>query len=69
MKIFLNAYEHKVLDAIFNGYTMPYKPRSEWSATEAEAHKYNFRALNAIDNGLAPDEFRRIDHLKTTKET
>lgn len=43
-------------------------PRVEWIPAEVDADKFNFRALNAIANGLAPDEFRRISHLKTAME-
>lgn len=68
MEIFLNAYKPRVWNAIVDGYTQPDKLRSEWTPAKADAHKVNFRALNAIVSGLAPDEFRRIAHLKSIKE-
>lgn len=68
MKIFLNAYDPEVWSMIVNGYIQPNKHKSEWSSTELDAHKFNFKALNTITSGLALDEFRKIDHPKMAKE-
>lgn len=68
MEIFLNPYDSRVRSMIINGYTQPNKPRGEWTFVESDAHKFNFKALNAIASGLALDEFRKIVHLKTAKE-
>lgn len=68
MMIFLNTYHSRVWSAIVDSYTQPDKPISEWTPTEADAHKFNFMALNVIASVLAPYEFRMIAHLKMVKE-
>lgn len=68
MEIFLNTFDHRVWGLIIDGYIIPNKPHSKWTTAEAYPHKFNFRALNAIVGGLTLNEFRKIGHLKTTKE-
>lgn len=68
MEIYLNVYDPRVWSIIVYGYTESDKPRSEWTPAQSDAHKFNFRALNAITSGLALDEFKRITHVKMVKE-
>ena len=77
MVAFLKAIDIKVWKLVVNGYTLPtvvvdgvivLKPKEQWTKEEELASTCNYRANNAIYNGVTMSEFRRVSTCTTTKE-
>nr|KYP31692.1 hypothetical protein KK1_047851 [Cajanus cajan] len=77
MRIFIEAIDIAVWDAIENGPYIPMtkdddekreKHWSEWSDEEKRRAQYDKRAKNIITSALSIDEFFRISQCKSTKE-
>uniref|UniRef100_A0A151UIH2 DUF4219 domain-containing protein n=1 Tax=Cajanus cajan TaxID=3821 RepID=A0A151UIH2_CAJCA len=77
MRIFIEAIDIAVLDAIENGPYIPMtkdddgkreKHWSEWSDNERKRAQYDYRAKNIITSALSIDEFFRISQCKSAKE-
>nr|KYP31311.1 hypothetical protein KK1_048463 [Cajanus cajan] len=77
MRIFIEAIDIAVWDAIENGPYIPMtkdgdgkreKHWSEWSDDEKKRAQYDYRAKNIITSALSIDEFFRIFQCKSAKE-
>nr|KYP43144.1 Retrovirus-related Pol polyprotein from transposon TNT 1-94 [Cajanus cajan] len=77
MRIFIEAIDIAVWDAIENGPYIPMtkdddekreKHWSEWSDDEKKRAQYDYRAKNIITSALSIDEFFRISQCKSAKE-
>nr|KYP36605.1 hypothetical protein KK1_042263 [Cajanus cajan] len=77
MRIFIEAIDIAVWDAIENGPYIPMikdsdgkreKHWSEWSDDEKKRAQYDYRAKNIITFALSIDEFFRISQCKSAKE-
>ena len=60
--------EPKITSIIGGGQLTTVSPMEHWSTTEKEHHHANARALNAINSGISPEEFKSIMTCETAKE-
>ena len=68
MRAFLCSIDESVWDAVDIGWTRPEEAKSTWDKAALAASNDNSKALNAIFDGVSPDEFHRISHITVAKE-
>ena len=69
MRAFLCAIDESVWDFVENGYVKPMTAKSEWDKAALALANANSKAINAIFYGVSIDDFHRILHVGTAKET
>ena len=69
VRAFLCAIYESIWDSIENGYVKPTTAKSEWDKAALALANVNSKAINAIFCSVSPDEFHRISHVKTAKES
>ena len=77
MKVFIEAIDMDIWDAIENGPFIPKKkindeiveiPRSSWNDDEKRKVSFDLKAKNIIFSALSHDEFYRVSQCKSAKE-
>ena len=77
MKIFIQAIDIEIWDAIENGPYVPQtkvndtvgpKPRASWDDDDKKKVGYDMKAQNIITSALSYDEFFRVSQCKFVKE-
>ena len=69
MHVFLCAIDETEWDSIENGYVRPTTTKSDWDKAALGLANANSKAINAIFCGVSTDEFHKILHVKTAKES
>ena len=68
MRAFLQSLDEKVWQAMEIGWTNSMKAPVDQDDAKIRATNFNSRALNALFNAIANEEFKKISSNKTTKE-
>ena len=68
MRAFLYSIDESIWDTVDIGWTRPEEAKSTWDKAALAASNDNSKALNAIFDGVSPDEFHRISHITIAKE-
>ena len=69
IRAFLCAIDKTVWDSVENGWVRATTAKSEWDKATLALVNANSKAINAIFYGVSIDEFHRISHVKTARET
>jgi hypothetical protein len=66
MKTYIRAQGFQVWQSIIDGYTAPAVPATNDKAVKLGEN--NYKAINALLNGLGDTVFTKVAHCKSTKE-
>ena len=64
----MQSLDEKVLQAVEIAWTKPKDAPTNWDEAKIKAANFNSRALNALFNAVANEEFKKISSTKTAKE-
>ena len=68
MKVFLQALDEQVWEAIEVGWIKPKEASVDWDEATIIAANFNSRALNALFCGVTNEEFKKISFIEVAKE-
>ena len=67
IRAFLKSLDEKDWLSVENGCTKLATPVAQWSDEKIAVANYNSRAMNAIFNGVSPEQFKKISNFKVAK--
>ena len=67
IRAFLKSLDEKDWLSVENGCTKLATPVAQWSDEKIAVANYNSRAMNAIFNGVSPEQFKKISNVKVAK--
>ena len=68
MRAFLQSLDEKVRLAIGAGWTKPTDQPASWDDDKIKTANFNSKALNALFNAMANEEFKKISSTKSANE-
>lgn len=67
MRAFLKSLDEKVWLSVENGLTKLATPVAQWSEEQIVVANYNSKTMNAIFNGVSPEQFKKISNVMVAK--
>ena len=64
----MQSLDEKVWQAVKISWTKPKEVPADWDEANIKAANFNSRALNALFNAVANEEFKKISPIETAKE-